>query len=88
VLAKFVKAKVTKPEWPRFTSLLCTGKAHFNSVGAKDWDTTRGHQRPHNASDSENDMPTVMLAQAPLLVAQDDNGLVIGFATGVSVAQF
>jgi spermidine synthase len=40
-----------------------------------------------NASDSVYDMPTqVMLAQLPMLVApQLDNGLVIGFATGVSV---
>ena len=40
-----------------------------------------------NASDSEFDMPTqVMLAQVPMLVAPKlGNGLVIGFATGVSV---
>jgi spermidine synthase len=40
-----------------------------------------------NASDSVFDMPTqVMLAQVPMLVAPKlDNGLIIGFATGVSV---
>ena len=40
-----------------------------------------------NASDSKFDMPTqVMLAQIPMLVApRIDNGLIIGFATGVSV---
>jgi len=40
-----------------------------------------------NASDSISDMPTqVMLAQVPVLVAPKlNNGLVIGFATGVSV---
>jgi spermidine synthase len=40
-----------------------------------------------NASDSVFDMPTqVMLAQLPMLIAPRlDNGLVIGFATGVSV---
>jgi len=40
-----------------------------------------------NASDSVFDMPTqVMLAQLPMLIAPKlDNGLVIGFATGVSV---
>lgn len=40
-----------------------------------------------NASDSIYDMPTqVMLAQIPLLVApQIDRGLIIGFATGVTV---
>lgn len=40
-----------------------------------------------NASDSVYDMPTqVMLAQVPVLVAPRlNNGLVIGFATGVSV---
>ena len=40
-----------------------------------------------NASDSVFDMPTqVMLAQIPMLVAPKlDNGLIIGFATGVSV---
>ena len=40
-----------------------------------------------NASDSDFDMPTqVMLAQLPMLVAPKiDNGLIIGFATGVSV---
>jgi spermidine synthase len=40
-----------------------------------------------NASDSVYDMPTqVMLAQVPVLVAPKlNNGLVIGFATGVSV---
>ena len=40
-----------------------------------------------NASDSVFDMPTqVMLAQVPMLVAPRlNNGLVIGFATGVSV---
>ena len=40
-----------------------------------------------NASDSVFDMPTqVMLAQVPMLVAPKlGNGLVIGFATGVSV---
>jgi len=54
----------------------------------KDWDTTSmAINGRTNASDSENDMPTqVMLAQAPLLVApRINNGLVIGFATGVSV---
>ena len=40
-----------------------------------------------NASDSVYDMPTqVMLAQVPMLVAPRlENGLIIGFATGVSV---
>src|SRR4030095_1320905 len=40
-----------------------------------------------NASDSVFDMPTqVMVAQVPMLVAPKlDNGLIIGFATGVSV---
>lgn len=40
-----------------------------------------------NASDSIYDMPTqVMLAQVPMLVAPKiDNGLIIGYATGVSV---
>lgn len=40
-----------------------------------------------NASDSIYDMPTqVMLAQVPMVVAPKiDNGLIIGFATGVSV---
>ena len=40
-----------------------------------------------NASDSKFDMPTqVMLAQIPMLVApRINNGLIIGFATGVSV---
>jgi spermidine synthase len=40
-----------------------------------------------NASDSVYDMPTqVMLAQVPMLVAPKiNNGLIIGFATGVSV---
>jgi spermidine synthase len=39
-----------------------------------------------NASDSEGDMPTqVMLAQVPLLLAPHvDQGLIVGFATGVS----
>jgi spermidine synthase len=54
----------------------------------KDWNTiSMAINGRTNASDSENDMPTqVMLAQAPLLVAPRlNNGLVIGFATGVSV---
>jgi len=54
----------------------------------KDWDTTSmAINGRTNASDSESDMLTqVMLAQAGLLVApRIDNGLVIGFATGVSV---
>ncbi len=40
-----------------------------------------------NASDSIYDMPTqVMLGQLPLLIApQQNNGLIIGFATGVTV---
>ena len=40
-----------------------------------------------NASDSVYDMPTqVMLGQLPLLVAPKiDNGLIIGYATGVTV---
>jgi spermidine synthase len=54
----------------------------------KDWNiTSMAINGRTNASDSESDMPTqVMLAQAPLLVApRIGNGLVIGFATGVSV---
>ena len=40
-----------------------------------------------NASDSIYDMPTqVMLGQMPLLIAPKiDNGLIIGYATGVTV---
>jgi spermidine synthase len=40
-----------------------------------------------NASDSVHDMPTqIMLAQVPMLVAPKiNNGLIIGYATGVSV---
>jgi spermidine synthase len=54
----------------------------------KDWDTiSMAINGRTNASDSKSDMPTqVMLAQLPLLVAPRINkGLVIGFATGVSV---
>jgi spermidine synthase len=54
----------------------------------KDWNTTSmAINGRTNASDSEDDMPTqVMLAQVPLVVApRINNGLVIGFATGVSV---
>lgn len=54
----------------------------------KDQDTTSmAINGRTNASDSIYDMPTqVMLAQVPMLVAPRlNNGLIIGFATGVSV---
>ncbi len=74
---------------PAVHSLLMYQEGPTSTVSVrKDWDTTSmAINGRTNASDSENDMPTqVMLAQAPLLVApRIDNGLVIGFATGVSV---
>jgi spermidine synthase len=74
---------------PAVHSLLMYQEGPTSTVSVrKDWDiTSMAINGRTNASDSENDMPTqVMLAQAPLLVApRIDNGLVIGFATGVSV---
>jgi spermidine synthase len=79
----------TNQTGPAVHSLLMYQEGPTSTVSVrKDWDTTSmAINGRTNASDSENDMPTqVMLAQAPLLVApRIDNGLVIGFATGVSV---
>ncbi len=53
----------------------------------KDWGiTSLAINGRTNASDSEGDMPTqVMLAQLPILLAPRlNNGLIVGFATGVS----
>jgi spermidine synthase len=79
----------TNQTGPAVHSLLMYQEGATSTVSVrKDWDTTSMSINGRtNASDSENDMPTqVMLAQVPLLVApRIDNGLVIGFATGVSV---
>src|SRR6266851_1607474 len=79
----------TNQDGPAVHTLLMYQEGPTSTVSVrKDWDTTSmAINGRTNASDSENDMPTqVMLAQAPLLVApRINNGLVIGFATGVSV---
>ncbi len=79
----------TNQNGPAVHTLLMYQEGPTSTVSVrKDWDTTSmAINGRTNASDNENDMLTqVMLAQAGLLVAPRlDNGLVIGFATGVSV---